>query len=63
MVTTFALQGTNATRYIRFDIGNVNLEIVMKGLRKMKELRFLNVADEENYLNRRSNKVSASKVL
>ncbi|KAL7582208.1 disease resistance protein RPV1 [Lactuca sativa] len=50
--------GTNATRYIRFDIGNVNLEIVMKGLRKMKELRFLHVAPphiQEDFVERHRN--------
>ncbi|CAH1427880.1 unnamed protein product [Lactuca virosa] len=36
--------GTEATRYIQFYSWKVSAEVVMKGLRKMKELRFLHVS-------------------
>ncbi|CAI9262491.1 unnamed protein product [Lactuca saligna] len=36
--------GTKATRYIQFRLMGCNFEIVMKGLRKMKELRFLHMS-------------------
>ncbi|CAI9284468.1 unnamed protein product [Lactuca saligna] len=36
--------GTQATRYIKFNMGKISPEIVMKGLRKMEELRFLDVS-------------------
>ncbi|XP_023767544.1 disease resistance protein RPV1 [Lactuca sativa] len=38
--------GTEETRYIKFDTRDLNPEILMKGLRKMKELRFLYVRGE-----------------
>ncbi|XP_023741591.1 disease resistance protein RUN1 [Lactuca sativa] len=43
--------GTEATRCMKFYYRGLDPQIIMKGLRKMKELRVLNVADEENYLN------------
>ncbi|CAH1444349.1 unnamed protein product [Lactuca virosa] len=38
--------GTKATRYIIFQLRGGNFEIVMKGLRKMKELRFLHMSQD-----------------
>ncbi|CAH1444350.1 unnamed protein product [Lactuca virosa] len=38
--------GTKATRYIQFKLMGGNFEIVMKGLRKMKELRFLHMSQD-----------------
>ncbi|CAH1444389.1 unnamed protein product [Lactuca virosa] len=49
--------GTEATRCIKFYYRGLDPQIIMKGLRKMKELRVLNVADEENYLNLKINKL------
>ncbi|CAI9262484.1 unnamed protein product [Lactuca saligna] len=45
--------GTKATRYIQFKLMGGNFEIVMKGLRKMKELRFLHISENTmcNFLN------------
>ncbi|KAL7582160.1 disease resistance protein RPV1 [Lactuca sativa] len=36
--------GTKATRYIQFQLMGGNFEMVMKGLRKMRELRFLHIS-------------------
>ncbi|XP_023741578.2 disease resistance protein RPV1 [Lactuca sativa] len=44
--------GTKATRCIKFYKERLNPEIVMKGLRKMKELRYLYVAQQSLYSNR-----------
>ncbi|CAI9262493.1 unnamed protein product [Lactuca saligna] len=38
--------GTKETRYIRFQLGEGNFEIVLKGLRKMKKLRFLHMSQD-----------------
>ena len=43
-MTSFCIvQGTQATQYMRLNLKEVNLEIVMKGIRKMQKLRFLHV--------------------
>ena len=44
MVTSFGLQGTKATRCMQFYTRKLSPEIVMKGLKKMKELRFLDLS-------------------
>ncbi|KAL7583601.1 disease resistance protein RPV1 [Lactuca sativa] len=41
--------GTEATRCIKFHKGGLDPETIMKGLRKMKELRFLDVALRDFY--------------
>ncbi|KAI3496838.1 hypothetical protein L1887_39216 [Cichorium endivia] len=50
-------QGTEATRSLTFHTLKFNLEVIMKGLRKMKELRFLDMSVHIP-LNRKFNKVS-----
>ena len=59
MVIVFCLQGTKATRCIKFCNKGLNPEIVMKGLRKMKELRYLYVDQQGVYSNRGINKRKA----
>ncbi|KAL4580103.1 hypothetical protein LXL04_016281 [Taraxacum kok-saghyz] len=51
----FGLQGTESTRCIKFHHGRLDPEIVMKGLRKMKELRFLDVSLQDLYSNQEIN--------
>ncbi|KAL7582154.1 disease resistance protein RPV1 [Lactuca sativa] len=41
--------GTKATRYIQFQLMGGNFEMVMKGLRKMKELRFVHISQNTRY--------------
>ena len=43
-VTSFGLQGTKATKYIQFHTKKFGPHIYLKGLRKMKKLRFLSVS-------------------
>ncbi|KAL4580107.1 hypothetical protein LXL04_016287 [Taraxacum kok-saghyz] len=51
--------GTKATRCIKFCNKGLNPEIIMKGLRKMKELRYLYVDQQGVYSNRGINKRKA----
>ncbi|XP_023741582.1 disease resistance protein RPV1 [Lactuca sativa] len=49
--------GTKATRCMKFYYRGLDRQISMKGLRKMTELWFLDVADQEFYSNRDINKI------
>ncbi|CAH1444384.1 unnamed protein product [Lactuca virosa] len=49
--------GTKATRCMKFYYRGLDRQIIMKGLRKMTELWFLDVADQEFYSNRDINKI------
>ncbi|KAL7584534.1 hypothetical protein Lser_V15G45137 [Lactuca serriola] len=49
--------GTEATRCIKFYYRGLDPQITMKGLRKMKELQFLDVTDNKVYPNPKINKL------
>ncbi|XP_023728785.1 disease resistance protein RPV1 isoform X1 [Lactuca sativa] len=50
--------GTEATRYIQFSTRELNPEVIMKGLRKMKELRYLDMSLKDSFWNWKCDELS-----
>ncbi|CAI9301004.1 unnamed protein product [Lactuca saligna] len=50
--------GTEATRYIQFSTRELNPGIIMKGLRKMKELRYLCMSLKDSFWNWKCDELS-----